>query len=83
MYIHKKTPDLLKNSGSDFNKVLLYITWHVIHFMSIIHRKTDLGNSLVNDKKKENTIHIMVCINVENQYINMTSDDGVKTRNES
>ena len=51
--------------------------------MSIIHRKTDLGNSLVNDKKKENTIHIMVCINVENQYINMTSDDGVKTRNES
>ena len=51
MYIHKKT-DLLKNSGSDFKKVLLYITWYVIQFISI-HRKTDFGNSLVNDKKKK------------------------------
>ena len=53
MYIHKKT-DLLKNSGSDSKKILLYMTWYVIHFMSI-HRKTDLGNSLVNDKENENT----------------------------
>ena len=49
MYIHKK-PDLLKNSG--MYRLQEGITWYVIHFISI-HRKTDLGNSLVNDKKKK------------------------------